>query len=481
MADQPAPPAPTPTVYHVGTMPDGRAILSEAGGLPVDDTVVWAADAPGARMTVVEMEDANPLPDGQMIAWASRPEPYDPAAAKPETAPASNPAKEPPAAAKMAAVTIDGEPPTGAMIALVPEDPETIADPDGDPADALHVTLKWLGPAEYWDDEQRRAVEDIVARWANGHTGSYKATVGGAGRLGKEDAAVLFLDIDDLHESRSKLSAALYDAVGPDSEDTHSGFIPHLTTGYGTEPRYDLMGEPVWFDSVSVHWGPEVSAYPLNSDVAYIAALGEDPEMPPPGEVEDQVDELSEVEVDRMSDLVDEAEEKVGNLEGLVAELVMAQLDDELFLDDPQGDRIPKVASLQDADMTGYRRALDGFRRVSSRIAALTDDLPDDLAGRVEAVMERLEALEGSVAQMMLAEVDEMEMPELPPGSGTFVDETNPHRPGHEDDKDDPVGDDSDDDDDAGDDDDPDDDKNEDENDDGPPWASKKRKRKGGK
>jgi hypothetical protein len=511
MAEQPAPPAPaapTPSVYHAGTMPDGRVILSATGDLPVDDTEVWFEDQPDARMTVVELEDANPVEPGTEIAWAAEPQPHTPGAAK------SNPAKEPPMGmaaemsarppaddvdgdgefeydevdevpdmdeldvldgaddedrvAKTAGLTIAGEAPTGAMIALVPTDPDALVDPDGDPADALHVTLKWLGDAEMWDAEERELVENVVATWANEHTGSYKATVGGAGRLGKEGAAVLFLDVDDLQVSRSKLSAALYDAVGPDSEDTHPGFIPHLTTGYGTEPRYDLMGEPVWFDSVSVHWGPNVSAYPLNSDIAYIAAT------PAPND-DDMADEApDEVEVDRMSDLVGEAEQRVGELEGMIAELVMAQVSDELFLDDDDPDPLPKVASLTDGDVVDYRAALDRFRGVAARLAALGDELPDDLAGRVDALMARLEALEGSVGEMMLDGVADEEMPELPPGSGTFIDETNPNRPGQDDEEDDdeepdvdpdededvePTGDDKDD------------------ESDGPPWAKKKRKK----
>lgn len=481
MADQPAPTAPG-TVYHVGSMPDGRAILSAAGGLPVDDTEVWFADRPDARMTVVELEDANPVPDGETIAWASQPEPYDPPAAKaPETPPA--PAAPAP---RQAAVTIDGEPPTGAMIALAPEAPEAFADPDGDPAEALHVTLKWLGKADGWEADERQAVEDIVEAWANRHSAAITGKVAGAGRLGDQGAAVLFLEADELPSSRLRLDADLTAAFGPDVEDTHPSFIPHLTTGYGVEPRYDLMGEPVSFREVRVHWGPETRSFPLDNEVAYIAAVE-------PGDTPDddeQVDELPEVEVDRLSDLVDDAEQQVGELEGLVAELVMAQVKDELFDDDP----LPRTASLTEDDVVGYRSRLAAVKPKMAHLAALSDDLPDDLAERVEALMARLDALGESVGQMMLSDVDDLEMPTLPEGSGTFVDETNPNRPGHDDEEDeddepdeddgetpdedqdeDPEGDEEDDPDGEPE---PDDDE---EDDDGPPWKKKGRGARKGK
>lgn len=530
MADQPAPTAPG-TLFHVGTMPDGRVILSASGDLPVDDTEVWFEDAPDARMTVVELEDANPVAPGTEIAWAAEPQPHQPGAAP---APKSNPAKEPPMGtsaeqsgapgeaqlgevdevpdmdglevldgsddedrvAKTAGLTINGEAPTGAMIALVPETPETLADPDGDPPEALHVTLKWLGKADVWDTDERQMIEDIVEAWANRHSAAIEATVAGAGKLGGEGAAVLFLEADELPGMRAKLNDDLAAAFGPDVEDTHPSFIPHLTTGYDVEPRYDLMGDPVSFRNVQVHWGPDIVSFPVDNEIAYIAALGDDldaDEVPEDtGEVDEEgrmaevaeTEEVPEVEVDRMSDLVGEAETKVAELEGMVAELVMAQVSDELFLDAPDDDPLPKVASLTEVDVVDYREALASFRPVASKLAALGDDLPDDLAGRVEALMSRLEALEGSVAEMLLGGMADEEMPELPPGSGTFIDETNPNRPGHEND-DDPDEADQDGDEGPGEapdaDQDPEegDEPDDEDEDDGPPWAKKKRKGKG--
>lgn len=508
MADQPAPTAPG-TVYHVGTMPDGRIILSSSGDLPVDDTEVWFEDTPDARMTVVELEDANPVDPGTEIAWAAEPQPHQPdtgaqprrddpaqmpedgveraedqAAAPPAQ---SNPAKEPPMGMaaemddkrpKMAAVTINGEAPTGAMIALIPELPETLADPDGDPPEALHVTLKWLGKADLWDDDERQSIEDIVEAWANRSSEAVTATVAGAGKLGGEGAAVLFLEADRLPAMRAELNADLTAAFGPDVEDTHPSFIAHLTTGYGTEPRYDLMGEPVSFREVRVHWGPDTVSFPIDSDIAYLAALGDLDDDSRTDELA-EADELSEVEVDRWSDLVDDAEARVAELEGMVAELVMAQVADELFLDDDDADPdpLPKVASLAGVDLSAYSAALARFHaETRPKLAALSDDLPDDLSGRVDALVERLEALEGSVGEMLLAGVADEQMPELPPGSGTFVDETNPNRPGAPDqDDDDPDGEDE-----AQDDPDPDpdDDETYDEDADEAPWSKKKKRKK---
>ena len=168
-----------------------------------------------------------------------------------------------------------GGPPTAAMIALALADPDMFVDPDGDPADALHVTLKYLGDAGLWPDEEREMIEGIVEAWVNRRNESYTGRVAGAGKLVDEDAAVLFLDLDDLHEQRARLNAELEAAFGPEVEDAHPGFIPYLTTGHGTDPRFDLMGLSAAFDRVQVYWGPDVREFELDDPYGIRqAALG---------------------------------------------------------------------------------------------------------------------------------------------------------------------------------------------------------------
>ena len=173
-----------------------------------------------------------------------------------------------------------------AMIVLVPTDPDMFVDSEGVSADALHVSLKYLGDAFLWDDEEREMIEGIVEAWVNRRDASYTGKVAGAGKLGDEEAAVLLLDLDDLQEQRAMLDAELEAEFGPEVEDAHPGYNPHLTTGYGTEPRYDLMGMPVAFDRVRVQWGTDVTEFELEDPYGVRQAPTQDgPEATEPADL----------------------------------------------------------------------------------------------------------------------------------------------------------------------------------------------------
>jgi len=172
--------------------------------------------------------------------------------------------------ARVAAVLVNGERPTGAMVALVPSNPEALVVPGGDPAGQLHVTLKYLPDAADWDDERRQLVQEAVEAWANRQTGPFEATVTGVGPLGDEGAVVLFLDAPGLHDARADLNedlTALPAPDGVDTADTYPTYRPHLTVGYDVdEPA--APATPITLQAVEVHWaGERVATFPLGSAV----------------------------------------------------------------------------------------------------------------------------------------------------------------------------------------------------------------------
>ena len=97
----------------------------------------------------------------------------------------------------MAEVTINGEVPTKGNLVLVPADPDALAVQGGDPADALHVTVKYIGDLDRWDDDARTMAQEALTAWA-ARLGPVKATVTKVGPLGDKGAMVLFLDAPEL-------------------------------------------------------------------------------------------------------------------------------------------------------------------------------------------------------------------------------------------------------------------------------------------
>lgn len=161
--------------------------------------------------------------------------------------------------------TIDGEPMTKGNIILVPDNPDALTVPGGDPADVLHATLKFLGDLDPWDDEQRERAEGIVGEWARTH-GPFTANVAGVGELGDDGAVVYHFDGDDLQAARADLSAAIDDGTAPDTTDTYPSFKPHVTAGYGIDAP-PVPTEPITFSRARVQWADEALEWPLGQPV----------------------------------------------------------------------------------------------------------------------------------------------------------------------------------------------------------------------
>ncbi len=163
--------------------------------------------------------------------------------------------------------TIDGEPLDGAVITLQPANPDALAVPGGDPANVLHSTLKYLGKAADWDDNEQAKAFNLAEQWATSQNGPFTATVSGVGTLGDNNAGVYFLDVPGLNDARTNLSDIIDTGTTPDTTDKYDGFHPHLTYGYGygIDAAPERPTDPVTFDRVRVQFGPNGMEYPIGA------------------------------------------------------------------------------------------------------------------------------------------------------------------------------------------------------------------------
>ena len=178
---------------------------------------------------------------------------------------------------------------------------------------------------------------------------------------------------------------------------------------------------------------PEGEEDPEDGD-AYLPEDPVDVEAPEEAPVEgeqplpDEVPELSEAELDEIGEAVTAAEDRVGQLEGLVAGVILAGVTDDIFVDpEARAASAPTPTVLDPASGRHFTAGMDDLQTFLARVAALppaAGDLPPDLNERIETVTERLIALEESVGKLMLDDVADEELPTLPEGTGTFVDET---------------------------------------------------------
>lgn len=154
---------------------------------------------------------------------------------------------------------INGELPTGAMVALAPDNPERFAVVGGEERDALHVTSKFLGKASDWNSATRSVVRSAIRNIANS-TQPIQATVTGVARYGENnDAVVLELGGSDLHELHKSVHA-----VTPGIALKWPNYKPHMTILYTTANVRGLdrfIGENIYFSKVQVAFGDDVENY----------------------------------------------------------------------------------------------------------------------------------------------------------------------------------------------------------------------------
>lgn len=159
--------------------------------------------------------------------------------------------------------------PRSTMICVKPRPAEAAAlvDPDGEPADTLHVTLCYLGEVDGDLEPIAAALRGVAATHA-----PLSGIVAGYGQFGTPDpdappVGILLPDVPGLVELRVAVTEALHDA-GVDYARNH-GFEAHVTVDYDPEPdeleeMLGRYGAPLHFDELLVVRGDvEVVPIPL--------------------------------------------------------------------------------------------------------------------------------------------------------------------------------------------------------------------------
>jgi F like protein len=173
-----------------------------------------------------------------------------------------------------------GDPHVGSMIALIPSDPEAWVIDGGEPADAVHMTLAYLGdgddiPDDVFDTLQTM-VEDVAsqmvplpanvfgaATWnTTGDTPSMVLNIGGPGVQEAHDIAWMLVP-------RAARVAATAAGPGWMPPEQHQPWVAHLCLAYGDPARLNpglaaaQFEGPITFDTLRLTRGSDAYDYPL--------------------------------------------------------------------------------------------------------------------------------------------------------------------------------------------------------------------------
>lgn len=237
---------PRPAENSDDTQPDEEAVTEEMA----------VAQKPKVPNGVVRMT-------AQSAPWVDRVRRFDvppaPVAPTPETAPAA-PQEDVPLTHTTAVITIE---PT-------PEQKVALAIPGGESADALHVTLVYLGETTAVGDAARLAVTTALAKAGAAH-GPMSGKIGGIGWFQDQNAMTLgLIDCDGLAAFRTELVAELI-AAGVAVDTTHD-FIPHMTLAYSQVDASAAVGTELTFNEVRLRWNDEVLRW--NDEVLAFDLIG---------------------------------------------------------------------------------------------------------------------------------------------------------------------------------------------------------------
>lgn len=204
---------------------------------------------------------------------------------------------------------------------------------------------------------------------------------------------------------------------------------------YSRDPRTPVDDTVVWVGNKSdetmtvlqaedrfneVYWRmePELVAAPK------VAALGADGApvdiVKPPEVIEDEAIQ------DERNGLVEEAETRVGELEAMVADLMLGSLTDMAF-DVGAPDQKVEIEEAKVASLGRARSTLGEVANFCARIASFDAGPNEDIDERLQAVIVRLDALEEKLAELLGEAFDDEEMPaDERDSSMNNVDETAP-------------------------------------------------------
>lgn len=164
---------------------------------------------------------------------------------------------------------------TGAMIALVPSDADIkrLAVEGGEPAEELHLTMRYLGNAADIDIDAQAAVHEMIMELAGGtcpiEADGFALNVFNPHTDERDTALVMGVGGDGLAEVYAAVSERAGKLVAAPKQ--HAPFVPHVTLAYSDDLALlpELIGRlgPVTFDRLRVAFGVQVTDYPLNGTV----------------------------------------------------------------------------------------------------------------------------------------------------------------------------------------------------------------------
>lgn len=162
---------------------------------------------------------------------------------------------------------------SGAMIALVPERPTAwrLAVPDFEPAEVLHVTLKFLGKAADWNEEHRlsvlgRAGEIAAKIREHGPTVGNVWAAASFNPHGLEPCAAYLVGGHDLVRAHRYSDQMLSPTTRPLVPEAHSPWVPHITIGYFLDVAKltQATGAEIRFDRLRVSFtDADISDFPI--------------------------------------------------------------------------------------------------------------------------------------------------------------------------------------------------------------------------
>jgi 2'-5' RNA ligase len=179
----------------------------------------------------------------------------------------------------------DGSHMQGAMIALMPtaEDAERLAIEGGEPADQLHLTLRYLGKGADFDEASRAAIVDSVRVLAEGMPLITSKLFGAAHWNGNGDEPSWVWSVGDDPEHGQSLEAAqgmakealLAAPIDVELPPPHTPWVAHICGAYSDEldliiPMEERLG-PVTFDRVRVAFAGDNTDIPLGESVTAAA------------------------------------------------------------------------------------------------------------------------------------------------------------------------------------------------------------------
>ena len=135
---------------------------------------------------------------------------------------------------------------------------------------------------------------------------------------------------------------------------------------------------------------------------------------------------------EQLGQMLEEAEKRVDQLEGLVATMVLGTVTDETF-ETSKPEQVVEEAKVGSVIQIAYEFGdVSGFL---ARVAAVGDtDLNPDMEDRLNKLIDRLDKLEQTIGDMMEAEMEDQQMVEdkVPESEQTVIDETAPKPPAPE-------------------------------------------------